>query len=156
MTATKTKSPPTYGPDLPITAYQIKAIMQNCQYNVEIKDEWVQWATADVTRTSLKSINQAQAVKIIRAQTGKEVTNCNDDFEWFDAKNPQHKYIQSMLHSIEKTKVLKNGKIVADWAFFAAFLRTKSPIKTSLKQMNPAQTSKVIFAFEKVVKHQFS
>ena len=53
MTATKVKPTETIGDDLPILTFQVNRIMKNCQYQVDIKNEWVQWVTADVNRTSL-------------------------------------------------------------------------------------------------------
>ena len=150
---TATKKTPKYDPKGPITAFQIKRIMHNCAYQVETKNEWVQWATADVTKTSLKSITQEQAVKIINAQTGGTAI---DNYEWFDHKNTQHKYIQSLLHSIGKTKQLEDGKTVANIAFFAEWLKTKSPIIMPLNKMTVRQVQKVIYAFEQVVKYEYS
>jgi len=63
MTKTKVKPNETIGDDLPILKWQTNRIMKNCQYNEDTKAEWVQWVTADVKRTSLKSITQAQAKK---------------------------------------------------------------------------------------------
>ena len=83
-------------------------------------------------------------------------TETEQDFSAFDYKNPQHKFILSMLHTMGWTKTLPNGKVVGNMETFGHWLKTKSPIALPLTKMNPAQTSKVIFAFEKVVKHQFS
>ena len=65
MTATKVKPNEVIGDHLPILTWQVNRIMQNCSYQVDTKNEWVQWVTGDVNRTSLKSITQAQAKKII-------------------------------------------------------------------------------------------
>lgn len=78
------------------------------------------------------------------------------DFTAFDFKNVKHKYILSMLHTLGWTKELPNGKTVGNMETFGHWLQTKSPIKLPLTEMTPKQTSKVVFAFEKVVKHQFS
>ena len=65
---------PTYDPEGPITPFQKNRIMQNCNYNLDIKNEWVQWVTGDNNKTSLRNITQAQAVRIIKQQTGSPLT----------------------------------------------------------------------------------
>ena len=77
------------------------------------------------------------------------------DFTAFDFKNGKHKYILSMLHTMGWTKTLANGKVVGNMATFAHWLQTKSPVQLPLTEMTPEQTSKVVHAFERVVKHFF-
>lgn len=48
MKSTKPKPPVIYGDHLPITPHQIKTILHNCNFQMETKDEWVQWVTEDV------------------------------------------------------------------------------------------------------------
>lgn len=151
MTATKT--PPKYDPNGTITPFQIKRIMANCHYQVDTKNEYVQWVTGDVNRTSLKSITQDQAVKIIRTQEGS--TPINEPVEnWgkFQSANAQHKYIMSVLRTANI--VVKNERWgeVADMAgWFSRFLQSKrSPVKKPLLDMTPQEVSKVIVALEGV------
>lgn len=81
------------------------------------------------------------------------------EWESFDSKNGKHKYILSMLHQMGWTKEV-NGKTVADMEAFAHWLKTKSPVKKPLTKMEDTkknnETSKVVYAFEKTVKHFFS
>jgi len=136
-----------------ITKQQITDIRRNCGWNEDIKEEWVQWVTGDSAITSLKAITFEQAEKILKQQTG--VDQDKSRFQRFDIKNGQHKYILSMCHTIGWTKN-KDGKVIADMEAFGYWLQTRSPIKLPLIDMGEKQTQKVIFAFEKVVKHQFN
>ncbi len=77
------------------------------------------------------------------------------NWQGFDIKNGKHKYILSMLHTMGWTKEV-NNRAVGDMEAFGHWLQTKSPVKKPLLDMTPEETSKVVFAFEKVVKHQFS
>ncbi len=98
MTATKVKPTETIGDDLPILTFQVNRIMKNCQYQVDTKNEWVQWITADVNRTSLKSITQAQAKKIIMAQEGSTPVNQpTENWAVFDKNNPKHHYLDNSV-----------------------------------------------------------
>lgn len=152
MTATKTKPIPVYGDDLPITTFQKKRIMQNCEYNLDIKSEWVQWVTADVNRISLSTISQAQAVKIIKAQTGSPVEEKSENWGFFDKENRQHKYILSILRTANiVVKSGKWGEVPDTQGWLDRFLKSdKSPVKKPLKTMTPTEVSKIIKALEGV------
>lgn len=128
-------------------------IRRNCDWKEDIKEEWVQWVTADITKTSLNDLTFEQADKILKQQLGADGDAAK--FQKFDYKNTQHKYILSMLHQLGWTKEVKGSK-VGDMVAFGHWLQTRSPIKLPLTEMRPNQTQKVIYAFEQVVKHQFS
>lgn len=155
MKATKVKPNETIGDNNPILLWQVNRIMKNAQYQVETKNEWVQWVTADVKRTSLKSITQAQAKKIIMAQEGSTPINQPKAENWgvFDKDNSQHKRIQANLRAANI--VVQNGKWgeVADMlGWFDRFLRSdKSPVKKPLKDMTTLELSKIIRALDGVV-----
>lgn len=151
MATTKTKPPVIYGDDLPITPYQISQIMRNCSYQVEIKNEWVQWVTEDLNRTSLKSITQAQAVKIMRQQTGDEKPKVKDKWEVFDNSNPKHKVILSLLYQANWTTFV-NVKEVPDMERFANWLQSKAPVVKPLKEQTDLELEKTIKAFKGVIK----
>lgn len=151
MKTSKAKPPVIYGDDLPITPHQIKEIMRNCSYNDDIKCEWVQWVTEDVNRTSLKSITQSQAVKIMRQQTGDERPQVKDKFEVFDKDNPKHRVILSLLYQANWTTFV-NVKEVPDMERFANWLQTKAPIQKPLKEQSPEELEKTIKAFKGVIK----
>lgn len=153
--ATKTKKPPVYGDDLPITAFQIKEIRKNSNFQEDIKEEWVQWVTGDVARTSLKSLTQAQAVKILLQQTGSAPTpseGVDKNWGYFDNKNSQHKRIQADLRTANI--VVKNekwGEVGDMLGWFNRFLKSKySPVKKPLMDMTPQEVSKIIVALDGV------
>ncbi len=135
------------------TKEQKRAIRQNSNWQEDIKQEWVQWGTGDSSKTSLNDLTFDEAAKIIIQQTGNDPDKIK--FQKFDFSNSQHKYILSMLHTVGWTKEL-NGKTVGDMEAFGHWLQTRSPIKLPLTDMGSKQLQKVIFAFEKVVQHQFS
>jgi hypothetical protein len=148
-----TKAPPIYDPKGTITTFQINRIMNNCNYNMDIKNEWVQWVTEDVNRTSLRSITQEQAVKIIRQQTGDVKPEVSENWGLFDKDNSQHKRIQANLRAANI--VVQNGKWgeVADMqGWFNRFLKSdKSPVNKPLKKMTQLEVSKIIRALDGVV-----
>lgn len=154
MKATKTKAPPVYGDDLPITAHQIKEIRKNANFQEAIKEEWVQWVTGDVARTSLKSLTQAQAVRILKAQTGTEPQE--DNWGLFDKDNRQHLTLLAYMRTAQWTT--PNGKHgeVADIERLSDWLKSdKSPINKPLKKMQPWEVSKIIEAFKGIVKSKY-
>ena len=159
MATTKTKTIPKYNPQGPITPFQIKRIMQNCAYQVDTKDEWVQWTTGDVNRTSLKSITQEQAIKIMKAQTGiSPLTPKGGTFEvweawgYFDSNNKQHSYIRVLLRNANVVvKSQKWGEIADMEGWFNKFLHSaRSPVQKPLKSMTTREVSKIITALEGV------
>ena len=153
---------PTYDPEGPITTFQKNRIMQNCNYNIDIKNEWVQWVTGDVNKTSLRNITQAQAVRIIKQQTGSPLTpeggttsDENAPFGgWgaFDKENAQHRYILSILRTANiVVKSQKWGEVPDTAGWLNRFLQSpKSPVKKPLKKMSPFEVSKIITALEGV------
>ncbi len=157
MKTTKTKAPVIYGDDLPITAFQIKEIRKNSNFKEDIKEEWVQWVTGDVNRTSLKSLTQAQAVKILRQQTGANQPAAKDD-NWglFDKDNRQHLTLLAYMRTAQWTT--ENGKHgeVADIEKLSEWLKSdKSPVRKPLLKMEPWEVSKIIEAFKGIVKSKF-
>ncbi|WP_395060047.1 hypothetical protein [Flavobacterium sp.] len=141
----------------PITAFQIKRIMQNCSYQVETKNEWVQWVTGDVNCTSLKSITHDQAIKIMHAQTGtKPLNEPTENWAVFDKANPKHKVILSLLYQMQWVKPSEKWGEVPDLDRLSAFLQSeKSPVKKKLKDMEPLELEKLIKALSGIVKHRY-
>lgn len=149
MTATK--------PD-PITPFQIKRIMQNCAYQVETKNEWVQWVTGDANRTSLKSITHDEAIKILLQQTGAQVPPSGAEGAWgkFDHKNPKHKVILSLLHQLDWTTPSTKYGTVPDIDLLSNWLQSdKSPVKKPLMKMETHEVEKTITALSGIVKSRF-
>ena len=143
---------PTYDPEGPITTFQKNRIMQNCNYNIDIKNEWVQWVTGDVNKTSLRNITQAQAVRIIKQQTGSDSSGAVENWGAFDKNNSQHRYILSILRTANiVVKSEKWGEVPDTAGWLNRFLRSpKSPVKKPLKKMSPTEVSKIITALEGV------
>ena len=156
MKATKStdssRAVPTYDPEGPITTFQKKRIMQNCNYNVDIKNEWVQWVTGDNNKTSLRNITQAQAVRIIKQQTGSDSSGAVENWGAFDKNNSQHRYILSILRTANiVVKSEKWGEVPDTAGWLNRFLQSpKSPVKKPLKKMSPTEVSKIITALEGV------
>jgi hypothetical protein len=145
MTATEEK---------PITAFQVKRIMQNCRYNDDIKCEWVQWATGDVKRTSLKSISHDEAIKIMHAQEGTQpIVDQQDNYALFDKENPKHKLILSLCRQAKWTVTnVKYGE-VADLNRLDNWLKSnKSPVNKPLKKMDAKEIERIIAALGSIVK----
>jgi hypothetical protein len=149
------KAVPTYDPEGPITPFQKKRIMQNCNYQVEIKSEWVQWVTGDTNRTSLSGITQAQAVRILKQQTGETteaVEKYRDNWGVFDKENAQHRYILSILRQANiVVKSEKWGEIPDTAGWLDRFLKSpKSPVKKPLKDMTKWEVSRIIVSLENI------
>jgi hypothetical protein len=156
--ATKLKPNETIGDHLPALLWQRKRIIANCRYQDDMKIEWVQWATEDVNRTSLKSITQAQAKKIIMAQEGSSYINkqavqpaCK-----FDKNNPKHRLVLSLMRQAQwVTPNEKHGE-VPDMNRLTTFLMSeRSPVKKLLQEMNPQEIEKLITALNGIIKHRY-
>lgn len=150
MKTTKTPPKTTGG----ITKFQINRIMHNCNYNEDIKSEWVQWATGDVNRTSLRSITHDQAIKILFQQTGATPLNESpDNWGLFDKENRQHLTILAEMRTAQWVIPSKKWGEVPDLERLSDFLKSdKSPINKPLKKMEPWEVSKIIEAFKGIVK----
>ncbi|MBY0485660.1 MAG: regulatory protein GemA [Flavobacteriaceae bacterium] len=144
----------TQEPIAKATSEQKKLIAINTP-NKDIKEEFVQWITGDVNKRSTNDLTFEQANKLLTHLKVKPVAQDKDPFEYFDHENTQHKRILAQMYTLGWTKPGRN-KNVPDMSLFAHWLKNKSPIKKPLKDMTPRQTSKVIFAFGKVVSHLFS
>lgn len=160
MKATKVKPTETIGDDLPILTFQVNRIMNNCQYQVDTKNEWVQWVTGEVNRTSLKSITQAQAKKIIMAQEGSThvgtARELSENWAVFDKNNPKHKVILSLLYQMQWVKPSEKWGEVPDLERLSNFLKCdRSPVKKKLKDMEPLELEKLIKALSGIVKHRY-
>ena len=154
MPTAKTKTPELIGDEHPITKWQINRIMSNCSYQEEIKAEWVQGVTGDNNRISLRSLNQAQAKKIIMAQEGSKLVNQpTENWAVFDKNNPKHKVILSLLYQVQWVKPSEKWGEVPDLDRLSNFLQSeKSPVKKKLKDMKPFEIEKLIKAFNGIIK----
>ena len=143
---------PTYDPEGPITTFQKKRIMHNCNYQVEIKNEWVQWVTGDTNKTSLSTLTQAQAIRVIKQQTGADSLVVAENWGAFDKENGQHRYILSILRQANIVVPSdKHGEIPDTAGWLNRFLQSpKSPVKKPLKDMSKWEVSRIIIALENV------
>ncbi|WP_395075352.1 hypothetical protein [Flavobacterium sp.] len=158
MTTTKVKPKEVLGDDLPILKWQINRIMNNCSYQVDTKNEWVQWVTTDVNRTSLKSITQAQAKKIMLAQTGATpVSEPLENWALFDKKNSKHRRVLALCHQAQWTITNEKYGEVADLETLNSWLHSNlCPVKKPLLKMdNNTELPKIIKALEGVVKSRY-
>ena len=155
--ATKVKPNETIGDHLPILTWQVNRIMKNCQYKDDIKAEWVQWVTGDVKRTSLKSITQAQAKKIIMTQEGSTPVTTGRDLSencaTFDKSNQKHRVILSCMYQAQWTVPSDKYGEIPDMERLSNFLKSdRSPVKKPLKDMQPFELEKVIAALNGIIK----
>nr|WP_294922145.1 hypothetical protein [uncultured Flavobacterium sp.] len=134
------------------TSYQKRLIAINTP-NKDTKEEWVQWATADVKKISTNDLTFDQANMILKQLGQKE--HVKNLWSTFDKNNAQHMSILAIMRTAQWTKKI-DGKEVADLDVLDHFLKTKSPVKKPLKKMTYEETSKVIHALNKSVKWIFS
>lgn len=136
------------------TKQQKFQIRKNCEYKVDIKEEFVQWATEDVNKTSLNDLSFDQANKILAQQTGKPIVT--DNWAYFNFKNPKHKVILSLLRQAKWTVPHEKHGTVADLERFSMFLKgSKSPVKKPLKNMSPQELEKTIVALRGITQHKY-
>lgn len=133
-----------------ITKDQIKDIMRDISYNVELKDELVQWVRND-NETSLKSLTFEQGNKILVTRNLKP--HKGEKWANFDKTNPKHRAILSLLYQGQWVINYK-GKEVPDLDRLSKWLQSeKAPVSKPLIKQNPLELSKTIKALEGVVKH---
>ncbi|MDA6068665.1 hypothetical protein NJT12_03440 [Flavobacterium sp. AC] len=118
----------------------------------DIKEEWVQWATADVKKTSTNDLTFDQANMILKQLGQKE--HIKNLWSTFDKNNAQHMSILAIMRTAQWVKKV-NSKEVADLDILDHFLKTKSPVKKPLKKMTPTEVSKVIHALNESIKWIF-
>ena len=126
------------------TAAQIK-IIQTIMPTRDIKEEWVQWATEDVTKISCKDLTFDQANKIL--VQNKCTPHKPLFYAKFDKENPRHKYLLSVV--IEYGWFKRSGKYgrIADLDKLNEWMHSaKCPVKKPLMKMTADELSKVITA----------
>ena len=120
----------------------------------EIKEEWVQWATADVKKTSCNDLTFEEANKIL-AQLGLK-PHVPNNWAVFDKDNAQHRNIMSLMRQAQWVIPHDRFGEVADMKRLSDFLQSvNSPVTKPLQQMEPEELSKIIHAFKKIVKSKF-
>ncbi|STZ48157.1 Uncharacterised protein [Myroides odoratimimus] len=143
------------------TKQQKFRIRKNCGFNEGIKEEFVQWATEDNSKTSLNDLSYEQAERILNAQEGnREQKTRNrkkyiDEWEVFDSKNKQHSTILSLLWQLKLVHEV-NGRDVADMTRFALWLKSsRSPVQKPLKKMTKMEVSRIIGALQKMTQKRW-
>lgn len=138
------------------TKDQKKAIRRNSQYKVDIKEEWVQWATESVDKTSLNDLTFEQANKILIQQGGQPFKSTEDNWGIFDKNNTTHKIMLSVLYQADWTIPSHKHGYIPDTVRLSDFLKSKkSPINKPLKNMTDAEVEKIIVALKGVVKYKY-
>lgn len=122
--------------------------------NRDIKEEFVQWATGDVEKTSCNDLTFEQANMIIVQLGGKP--HKNDAYAWglFDKDNQQHKTILALCMNYGwKRRNPKSGYDIADISALGNWLKNdpRCPVRKPLKKMDTIETSKIISALENMV-----
>ena len=133
------------------TKEQRQAIYRLTGYNKQYKAQLVFGVTLNKEKVSTHDLTFNQANEIIVA-LGGQAYKVAPLWSFFDPKNQQHKYILSLTQQAGHKVANANFGYVADLGWLNKFLREDSPVKKPLKKMNSEETSKVIFALEKLVK----
>lgn len=136
------------------TKQQKADIRRNAKYKVDIKEEWVQWATGDNSKTSLNDLTYEQAGKILAQQEGKP--HLGDNWALFDKDNGQHKYILSLCIQMGLKKPSERHGFVADLQALSEWLKSeRSPVRKKLMDMLPFELKKIIGALESITKNKY-
>lgn len=133
-----------------------KRLIQINSPSRDMKEEFVQWATGDVKKTSCNDLTFDQANLIMEKFLG--LTPHKPKFlATFDKHNPRHKYLLSAVITFGWfRKSAKYGKVanldkLNEWLY-----SDRCPVKGKpLKQMNDEELSKIIAAFESMTVKQF-
>lgn len=135
------------------TKEQKRAIAMNTA-NKDIKEEFVQWATKDVKKTSTNDLTFEEANKIL-VQIGQKPHKA-ENWAIFDKNNPKHRTVLSLMRQAQWVKPHNRHGEVADLERLDAFLKSnKSPVKKPLNYMQPEELEKIIKAFKGIVKHRY-
>lgn len=122
-----------------------------------VKEEWVQWATKDVEKTSCNDLTFEEANSIIKEFGGQPYANPFRSWATFDKDNPQHRHILSLCIQYGWSCTHEKYGEVANLDRLGEWLRTdpKCPVKKPLKGMTPQELSKIIIALEGMVKWKY-
>ncbi|AWG24809.1 hypothetical protein [Flavobacterium kingsejongi] len=132
------------------TKDQKLAIRRNVGYDIGVKEEYVQWATNDNAKTSLNDLSFDQANQILIKQGEKPHTG--ENWAYFDALNPKHKKILSLMRELQWTKPHPVHHEVPNMLLLSDFLKSdKSPVKKPLKEMIDNELSKIIKALQRII-----
>lgn len=120
----------------------------------DIKEEYVQWATGDVKKTSCNDLTFDEANKII-TQLGLN-PHVPNNWAVFDKDNPKHRTLMSLMRTAQWVIPHDRFGEVADMKRLSDWLQSpRSPITKPLQQMEPEEVEKIIKAFKGIVKTTF-
>ena len=120
----------------------------------DIKEEFVQWATKDVKKTSCNDLNFEQANKILE-QLGLK-PHKPEYWATFDNNNKKHRVILALMRTAQWVKPHDRYGEVADLDRLDLFLKSdKCPVNKPLQEMSPKEVEKVIKALDGIVDHKF-
>jgi len=125
-----------------------KKIIHTITPNRDIKEEWVQWATEDVSKISTNDLTFDQANKIL---VQNNLPSHKLSF-WakFDKNNKQHMYILSLCIQYGWVAI-KKGRRFANLDELNNWLHGKSPVKKALEDMEPDELTDVINALSSMM-----
>lgn len=136
---------------IPATKKQIQLIQINIPK--EIKEEWVQWATGDVAKTSCKDLSHSQANKIL---VQNKMTPIELDYRaYFDKNNARHRYVLSLCIQYGWSK---RGRVTtfADLDKLNEWMHSNlCPVQKPLKDMEKEELDKFIAALESMTKKRY-
>jgi len=138
-----------------ITPRQISQLQTICSGKFSDREERLEALSEMVGSelTSIKDLSSLQADELIHFfNTGKTL----DHTAWgyFDARNSQHKTVLSLCHQLGW--VQEDKPEFVDLHRLGGFLKSdKCPVNFPLKEMSPAQCSKLIYVLQKIVQSKF-
>lgn len=134
------------------TKDQKQAIYRLSGYRPDTKEEWVQWATGDESKTSTNDLTFDQANKIITQAGGTPYKGRGDNWAYFDKENGQHKYILSLCRQLGWTTHHERFGKVVDLTRLSNWLKSnRCPVSKPLKKMDASQCSRIIAALEAMI-----
>lgn len=147
------------------TSQQRQYIYQLVGYDKDTKEEAVQWATDDNSKTSTKDLSYAEADKLIKQLLGNTPKKGTvHPYGAFDGKNPRHRKVLSLCISYGwKIRHSKTGKEVANINKLGEWLQhdERAPVNKPLKKMTNGTNStidelgKTIYALEQLIKWKY-
>lgn len=146
-----------------------KKIIHTNAHSREIKEEYVQWATGDMDKTSCNDLSFEEANAIIIKFFGiKPVVAAKEDtpYYWgmFTQGNKQHQQVLSIMHQLNWTKHSKKWGRVPNIETLGSWLQSdRAPVNKPLKKLlaKPApgekvsEMSKTITALNGIIKSTY-
>jgi hypothetical protein len=125
--------------------------------NRDIKEEFVQWATGDVNKTSTNdlSFEQANAILVKLGKKPLRPTKEDSPYYWgmFDRLNHQHAKVLSYLHQLQWTKPDPKYGRVPDIERLGQWLQSKRcPVNKPLKKMDSKELNKIFTALKGIIR----